>query len=318
MGLMVPISRSLGTKPERVKHYVERSAAANTLRAYRAHWAEFEAFCASSGYPSMPAPVEAVVEYLTLLADAGRRVSTLAVKCAAIGWMHDSGRQPNPIKSIQVRTVMKGIRRALGTAPRPVAPVTLSLLRTIIAALPNSLRGKRDRALILLGYAGAFRRSELVGLDVSDVLIEPGKITLRLSHSKTDQEGAGTWKVIPRLDDPALCPVAALLTWLDEACIRSGAVFRPIDRWGHIHSGTMDGQEVARIVKRAAAAAGLDARALAGHSLRRGFVTEAAEQGVSDSDIMEQTGHRSRATVDRYKEHAGLGARRAVRAVFGE
>ena len=160
--------------------------------------------------------------------------------------------------------------------------------------------GKRDRALLLLGFAGAFRRSELVGLDVADVSIQPQGLLITLRRSKTDQEGAGRAVGIPQGKSEATCPVRAYQAWIKTASIKSGAVFRPIDRHGNAGTSRLTGESAAMVVKKAVAAIGLDADPYAGHSLRAGLVTEAARQGIPDHKIMAQTGHKSRKMLDRY------------------
>jgi integrase len=212
---------------------------------------------------------------------------------------------------------MAGIRRTLGARSAKKAPILLAELRAMVAACDTGgLQGKRDRALLLVGWAGAFRRSELVALDVGDLSFSGGvKLTLR--RSKTDQEGAGMVKVIPSIEELELDPVRALRAWIEAAGIRSGPVFRRVDRWGRVASGRLTGRAVAIVVKRLAQQAGLDPRGFSGHSLRSGFTTAAASAGVESRDIMAQTGHRSEAVMRGYIQDAGLGASVAVRAAFG-
>lgn len=300
----------------RVERFVNASRAHNTRRAYAGAWAEFEQFCRERGYPALPTPPQAVIDYVTALAEAGQKAATIQVKLAAIGFVHESAEFANPAKSPQVRTTMSGIRRTIGTAQRRKAPATLDVLQQVVTALPDDLRGKRDKALLLLGYAGAFRRSELVALDVEDVRFgNPGAI-VTVRRSKTDQEGRGMVKVVPRLNNP-MCPVAALRDWLNAAGIQSGAIWRAIDRWGHVHNRRMTDREVARILKRAAERAGIDARQFAGHSLRAGLITQAASAGVPEWQIQEVTGHKSAQVLRRYIRDAGRGQMDAIRAAFG-
>jgi integrase len=300
-----------------VRHYVNASKADNTKRAYGTAWAEFEQFCDEHHYPSLPAPAVAVVDYLTTLADAGQSVSTITVKLSAISFYHENAKADNPIKTPEVKATIAGIRRVKGIMPRRKAPATFDLLKTVITSLPHDLRGMRDKAILLLGFSGAFRRSELVAVQVEDLRIDLSGLTVLIRHSKTDQEGAGMTKTIPTLRNSDLCPVQALRAWMDAAGISSGPVFRSIDRWGHVH-GAMDGREIARIVKRTATAAGIDPRQLSGHSLRAGFVTQAALDGVEVWAIKEQTGHKSDKVLMGYIRAAGRGARSAVKTVFGE
>jgi integrase len=303
---------------ESARRYVNASKATGTRRMYESAWAGFETYCHEHTWPALPASVNAVAAYLTALADEGQKASTIQVKASAISFMHDGAKLPNPIKTQEIRALMAGIRRTIGTAQQGKAPIGLAEVKRIVAALPDDLRAKRDKALLLLGFAGAFRRSELVALEVSDIRFNDVKATITLRRSKTDQEGAGKIKTIPMLADESLCPVVALRQWLDAAGINKGIVFRGIDKWGHVHDGQMAGIEVARVVKARATAAGLDPRQFAGHSLRAGYVTECAAKDVPTWQIMEQTGHTSEKTLRKYIRDEGLGAMNATKAAFNE
>lgn len=299
----------------RVERFLFAAKADATYRAYTTAWREFVAFCQANGYNSLPASPDAVVDFLTRLAEAGQKVSTLQLKLAAISFTHEAARVSNPVKTPVVRTTMAGIRRTLGAYQHGKAPLLLSQLHTLVTHLGSDLRGARDKALILVGWAGAFRRSELVALQVSDLRFDDGCLRVLVRRSKTDQEGVGVVKAIPATGDSDLCPVAALRAWLDVADIRSGPVFRSIDRWGHVHGG-LTVQEVARIVKRMAERAGLDPRQFAGHSLRAGFVTQAATNGAAEWQIQEVTGHRSTQVLRRYIRAAGSAQMDAIRTAF--
>lgn len=330
--LTKPIHPALNTttaQAESVRKYLDASSAANTRRAYSgamagktgAHalkvrkFVAFADYCADHGYTPHPARAEVVVLYLTHLADAGAKVATIEQRRAAIASAHRG--QVNPCADDRVKEAMKGIRRKLGTQVKPKAALSPDELRQIVASLPDDLRGIRDRALLLMGWQGAFRRSELVALIVADVDTRAGKLTITISRSKTDQDGQGQYKVLPELPDKSLCALTAYRAWLSAAEIRTGPVFRSIDRWGHVRAGQMNGQEVARIVQGACKRAGIDPQRFAGHSLRSGYVTAATNAGANDGDIMEQTGHRSSATLRRYKQMAGRGAQRATLAALG-
>ena len=299
------------------RKYAHQARAASTVRAYRTAWSEFQSFAQGRAAPAWPASANLVAEYISALADRGEKPATIQVKLAAIAAAHRLAKQPDPTVDEDVRMIMAGIRRARGTAPQKKAPALLPDVRQMLAALPDTLAGRRDRALLLIGFAGAFRRSELVDLDVADLRLDT-KVTIKVKRAKTDQEGKGLTKVIPRLTDQALCPVAALQGWLEASGIQSGAVFRPIDRWGQLRQRRLTPQSVALIVKSAAKRAGLEARQFAGHSLRSGFITEAAQAGVLSRDIMAQTGHQSEAVMRDYIQDAGLGALHAAQAAFGE
>jgi integrase len=202
--------------------------------------------------------------------------------------------------------VLAGIRRAKGTAPDAKAPVLIGDLRAMVAALPAGLLGARDRALLLIGFAGAFRRSELVGLDVEDLTFSSDGLAVTLRRSKTDQEGAGRKIGIPYGSNPDTCPVRALQAWLDASVITAGPIFRSVNRHGQLQPGRLSDRAVALIVKRCVEAAGKDARKFAGHSLRAGLATAAAIGGASERSIMAQTGHRSVMMVRRYIRDGSL------------
>ncbi len=170
--------------------------------------------------------------------------------------------------------------------------------------------------MLLLGYAGAFRRGELAAVSMDDVQITPTRLTLTARRSKTDQDGEGMIKVIPAMQYAAVCPVRALSSWLAAARLEDGPLFRGIDCGGNVSARAMNSRQVARIVKHAAARSGLNARHYAGHSLRAGFVTEAAGAGAEAWQIIEQTGHRSHASLRRYIRSAGRGAMQATHMAF--
>jgi len=284
---------------EQAKSYVEQAKAPNTRRAYAADWQHFTQWCDGRQLASLPAPPETVVLYIT--DQAGRcKVATLGRRLVAISQVHQAARLDSPTVSIAVREVMKGIRRAHGTAQTQKAPAVLADLRAMLATLPDSLLGTRDRALLLIGFAGAFRRSELVSFDRKDVQFSREGASLHLRHSKTDQEGQGQLVAIPYGMHPDTCPVKALQAWLRATGITDGPIFRPIGRHSRVAASRLTSQTVAAVVKRAALAAGLDPALYAGHSLRAGLATQAAASGVEERDIMRQTRHKSVTIARRY------------------
>jgi integrase len=201
---------------------------------------------------------------------------------------------------------MEGVRRSLGTAPAQKAAATVDIVRQMVDGLGEDVQGLRDRALLLVGFAGAFRRSELVGLDVEDVAFTSNGLVILLRRSKSDQEGVGHKKGLPYGSSPATCPVRALRAWLDASGVAEGPIFRGVDRHGNIKASRLSPRTVALVVKRVAEAAGLDPTEFAGHSLRAGLATSAAAAGVSERIIMQQTGHRSVQMVRRYIREGSL------------
>jgi site-specific recombinase XerD len=297
---------ALSSLVDSAKSYAAAARAENTLRAYRSDWLAFDRWAAARGLASLPASPSTVALYLTELADQGRKVATIGRALVAISQAHKLAGQPSPRSGAEVQEVMKGIRRRLGVAPSQKAPVLVDALRTMLAELPDTLVGARDRALLCLGFAGAFRRSELVGLDVADLAFTSEGLTVTLRRSKTDQTGEGRKVGIPYGGTPVTCPVRAVKAWLEIAGIAEGPIFRAVTRWGSVGAERLTDRAVALVVKRQAEAAGLDAARFAGHSLRAGLATSAAKAGKSERAIMAQTGHRSVTMVRRYIRDASL------------
>ena len=301
-----PLAHGLPALVESARAYVEASHAPRTREAYAREWSTFAAWSASRGLVALPALPATVALYLTDAANGGRKPAGLDVALAAIGEAHKRAGHASPRNAAEVRAVRRGIRRTVGTAQTRKAPLLVGALRSAVEALPATLAGLRDRALLLVGFAGAFRRSELVGLDVGDVRETTDGLEVTLRRSKTDQEGAGRVVGLPFGSALATCPVRSLRAWLEAARIVEGAIFVGTTRHNRTTGLRLDGRDVARAVKRAALAAGLDARAFAGHSLRAGLATTAAKAGKSERAIMAQTGHRSVAMVRRYIRNAEL------------
>lgn len=292
---------STETLSEAAEQYRRGSKAAATMKAYGFDLKDFAAWCEEQGTGFLPATPRAVADYLTHLATVkGYKAATLQRRISAISQLHQAHEYESPTQSHVVCSVMAGIRRKHGTAQKGKAALRTDDLRRMVEALPDSLLGIRDRALLVVGFAKAFRRSELVGLDVEDVEFSKEGLIVTLRRSKTDQEGQGARFGIPYGSNPLTCPVRALQEWLWRSGIESGPLFRPINRHGHIQPKRLSDKAVARIVKRSAKAVGLDPADYAGHSLRAGFATEAASRGVSERAIMRQTGHKSLTTVRRY------------------
>ena len=250
----------------------------------------------------MPASPVTIALYITDLADNGVKVSTITRRLAAISKVHQAAGSESPcaMKNAVVKETLDGVKRTVGTAQTAKAALLTNDLRALMASMPDSRIGKRDAALMLLGFAGGFRRSELVSLSVADVeFCEDGaRVTLR--RSKTDQEGVGRVVGIPYGSNPQLCPVRALRRWLRDAGIVERALFRGVDRHGNVSDSALTDQVVAKVLKRHCAAAGLDCDRFSGHSLRAGLATQAAINGASERSIMRQTGHKSSAMVRRY------------------
>lgn len=299
---------------EAAKLVSHAAKAKNTRRAYKFAWENFTDWCRRFNCTPMPASIATLAEYIRIIAEVDK-VSTIQVKLAAISFAHQAAHQPDPIKTPEIRTLMSGLRRLRGTAPDQKAPITRDMLEQMISSLPDSLAGQRDKALLLIGFTGAFRRSELVALDVVHVAFLPDRAVITLVRSKTDQEGRGRKKHIPKMEN-RLCPVAALQAWLAAAQITSGPLFRKVDRWGKVSERRLNDRTVARIVKNAAWRAGINPVAFSGHSLRSGFITSAAGRGVDEWKIQEVSQHKSAEVLRGYIRDAGQGGLEAIRRVM--
>ena len=282
--------------------YARAEKSPATLKAYEADLRSFARWCEGAGSAFMPTTPEVVAAYLATLADAGKSASTVMRRLAAITYAHRRLGHADPTAADRVRRVLTGIRRTIGTAPKQKAPATAKYVKAMLKALPDTLPGKRDRALILIGFAAALRRSELVALDVSDVERQPEGVLIHIRRSKTDQEGAGHTVAVPR--GTKLRPIAAIDDWLAAAGIASGPIFRPINKGGTVSPGRLTDQSVALVIKHRAAAAKLDPTLFSGHSLRAGFVTSALEDGADTLRVMDQTRHRSVDTLRKYDRRA--------------
>ncbi len=262
---------------------------------------------------SIPCASEVVANYLA--AHAGLlSVATLSRRVVSIGKAHTSQILPSPSKSDLVKTVMRGIRRTHGSAQRQVAPAIKEDLLAMVSKL-EGVKGVRDRALLLVGFAGAFRRCELVAISVDDVEFVVQGMLVHLRHSKTDQEGLGRKIAIP-YGRGSVCAVRALQAWLEDSGITSGLIFRGVTRHGKISNAGMTPQSVALVVKERAKTAGLDSSKYSGHSLRAGLVTSAAQMGVGSWKIRQQTGHKSDAMLARYIRDANVFVDNAAGAVL--
>lgn len=283
------------------RRYLEAAKAPSTRHAYRRDWDAFASWCQTHGLQPLPADPSAVALYLAALADSGLSPSTIGRRSAAIAAAHRGAGLESPTTHPGVREVTRGIRRTHGTHRREVEPVTTAILRRMLTAIDSeSAKGLRDRAVLLVGYAGALRRSELVALNVHDARSQEDGVTLRIRQSKTDQEGRGRTIALPYGSHLDTCPVQALSTWLDVVGAEHGPIFRRVRRGDHVTDARLRDQSVALIVKRTARAAGLNPAVFSGHSLRAGFATQAAANGAPERTIAAQTGHRSVPTLRRY------------------
>jgi integrase len=285
--------RSCSGLSDAAREFVNHSLSPSSQRAYRADLAHFLA----SGY-GIPSSPNEVADYIATLAQM-LKPATISRRLVSIAKAHRALGHFSPVNSEIVKATLKGLRRKCGVAQRQAKPVMTDDLHRILDALPASAKGRRDKALLLLGFAGGFRRSELVGIDHDHIQHVRQGIVVTLPRSKTDQEGRGRTVGIP-FGRGRHCPVTAVEAWLEIAGIKSGPVFRPINKHNHIAADRLSGEAVSILVKDAVRLAGLNPDLYSGHSLRAGLATSAAMAGVPSWKIRAQTGHASDAMLARY------------------
>ncbi|MGY3472740.1 site-specific integrase [Bradyrhizobium ottawaense] len=289
--------------------FIQNSIAENSYRAYLSDLREFD----KAGF-SIPAAPEAVAQYLAESASS-LRVATLIRRLASLSTAHEARGLPNPTRSSLVRATLRGVKRTYGCAQRQAKPLCRDDLLQVLDVTGDSRKDLRDRALLLLGFAGALRRSELVALNVEDLEHVRQGVILHLRRSKTDQEAQGQKIGIPH-GRSRWCPVTALNDWLQASAIEKGPIFRPLDRAGRVGEPRLSGDAVSLIVRERVEAAGLDPSGYSGHSLRAGLATSASQVGVPTWKIRAQTRHASDAMLSRYVRDGELFTTNAAGALL--
>jgi site-specific recombinase XerD len=291
---------ALESLAEQAAKFAEAARARSTRRAYTSDVRDFEEFCAAHALPFLPSSPETIAFYITHLASRVT-VSTIRRRLAAITYAHrERGFESpaTPRRHFVVREVLAGIKRTLGVAQQGAPPLLGNAIRRIVDACPGNLLGTRDRALVLLGFAAGSRRSELTSiLEVRDLTFSDRGLYIMLRRSKTDQEKTGRVVAIP---------VGEHAEWLEAAHITSGPVFRAVDRHGNVSATALSARSVSKILKHAAARAGMDSQRVSPHGLRAGMATQAAINGAEEREIARITGHRSVAVLRSYVREADL------------
>ncbi len=276
---------------------LKNSKAHNTLRAYQADFKDFSAFCIKNGFSSMPTEAKILSLYLTHLSNTSK-FSTLKRRIASISVIHKIKGHYLDTKHPIIMENLHGIRRAKGSNQKAKKPLLINDLKIIINAIDQlektELKKIRNKTLILIGFSGGFRRSELVNVEIEDVEFVAEGVKIFIRRSKTDQSGEGMVKGIPYFENQQYCPVLNLKKWLELSNLKSGKIFNISDK------------SVALIIKKYASLAGLDPNRYGGHSLRSGFATSAAEAGAEERNIMTMTGHKTTQMVRRYIQEANL------------
>ena len=275
---------------------LKSSKANNTLRAYKADFRDFAIFCQNNGFASMPTEPKILTLYLTHLSKTSK-YSTLKRRLASISVIHKLNGHYLDTKHPVITENLLGIKRVKGTYQKAKKPILINDLKLIINAINQDNNQKnrvKNKALLLIGFAGGFRRSELVSTLLEDIEFVAEGVKIFVKRSKTDQSGEGMTKGIPYFMSPNYCPVVSLKNWIKESKIKSGKIFDMSDR------------NVALIIKKYAGIAGLDQNKYSGHSLRSGFATSTAETGAEERSIMAMTGHKTTQMVRRYIKEANL------------
>jgi len=289
---------------------LQSSKANNTVRAYKSDFSDFGLFCVQNGFKSLPTEPKVVSLYLTHLSSKNIKMSTLKRRLVSIGVIHRlKGYYLDTKHPIIIENII-GIKRRKGSIQRGKKPLLINNLKTIINKIDEynekDIKKIRDRTIILMGFAGGFRRSEIVSLDYDDLDFVNEGLKINLKRSKTDQFGLGSVKGLPYFDNNQYCPVRSLKRWIEISVIKSGPLFRRFLKNSNLSENRLTDQTVALLIKKYLKLAGIDNKNYSGHSLRSGFATSAAEFGAEERSIMAMTGHKSTEMVRRYIKEANL------------
>lgn len=289
------------------KEYARNAYASNTIRAYRSDWQKFALWGEENSLPTLPSTPAVIGTYVSFLADSGTKLSTIRRHLSTIHKAHDLQELESPVKSGKVSAIMKGIAREHGSQHSQKKALSTKMVKEWIDLLPDDLASLRDKTIVLLGFAGALRRSEIVALTVDDVRFTQEGMVLKVRSSKTDQEGEGELVALPFGANEEYCPVHTLRKWIDEAEISEGPLLRSFWKGNRkIRSNPMSSKAVAVIVKQMVLQLGKDPSEFSGHSLRAGHATEAIRQGASERVAMNQGRWKSRIVFRRYVREGNL------------
>jgi site-specific recombinase XerD len=289
---------------------LKSSKANNTIRAYRSDFKDFSVFCAKNGFKSFPTDSKVVALYLTYLSSKGTKISTLKRRLVSLGVIHKlKGHYLDTKHPIIIENLM-GIKRKIGSFQQGKKPILINQLKSIINVIDNEktkeIKKIRDKTLILIGFGGGFRRSELVSIDYNDVELVSEGVKIVVRRSKTDQFGEGMVKGLPYFSNQNYCPVLHLKKWLELSNIKSGPIFRRFSKSFKLSENRLTDQSVALLLKNYLDVAGIENKNYSGHSLRSGFATVSAESGADERSIMAMTGHKTTQMVRRYIKEANL------------
>jgi len=304
---------------EETLNNLKNSKAINTIRAYKSDFKDFGAFCVKHSFKTLPTEPKIVALYLTYLSGKDAKISTLRRRLVSIGMMHKLKGYYLDTKHPVIIENLMGIKRTKGSIQRGKKPLLINHLKAIINVInqekTEEIKKIRDKAIILVGFGGGFRRTELVSIDHEDLefVVEGVKITIK--KSKTDQFGEGMTKGLPYFDNETYCPASHLKKWIEISNIKDGPIFRRFSKGCSLTSNRLTDQSVVLLIKRYLELAGIENKNYSGHSLRSGFATVSAESGADERSIMAMTGHKTTQMVRRYIKEANLFKNNALNKV---
>ena len=295
---------------EETLNNLKSSKAINTIRAYKSDFKDFGAFCAKHSFKALPTEPKIVALYLTYLSGKDAKMSTLRRRLVSIGMMHKlKGYYLDNKHPVIIENLM-GIKRTKGSIQRGKKPILINHLKAIINVINEEkieeIKKIRDKTIILVGFGGGFRRTELISIDHEDLEFVTEGVKITIKRSKTDQFGEGMTKGLPCFANETYCPVSHLKKWIEISNIKDGAIFRRFVKGSSLTSSRLTDQSVVLLIKRYLELAGIENKNYSGHSLRSGFATVSAESGADERSIMAMTGHKTTQMVRRYIKEANL------------
>ena len=306
---MNELLRDLKSLHEETLNNLKSSKANNTLRAYKSDFKDFGAFCAKHGFDSLPTEPKIVSLYLTHLSK-NLKMSTLRRRLVSIGIVHKlKGHYLDTKHPVIIENLM-GIKRVKGSIQKGKKPILINHLKSIINVIDqqkiDEIKKSRNKTIVLVGFGGGFRRTELISIDYEDLEFVPEGVKITIKRSKTDQFGEGMVKGLPYFSNELYCPVINLKKWLELSNIKSGPIFRRFAKGSVLTNNRLTDQSVVLIIKDCLNLAGIENKNYSGHSLRSGFATVAAESGADERSIMAMTGHKTTQMVRRYIKEANI------------
>ena len=306
---MNELTTDLKSLHEATLNNLKNSKANNTLRAYKSDFKDFAAFCTRHGLNSLPTEPKIISIYLTHLSK-NSKISTLRRRLVSISMVHKLKGHYLDTKHPMIVENLMGIKRVKGSIQKGKKPLLINHLKSIINIIDElkieEIKKLRDKSIILLGFGGGFRRNELISIDYEDLEFVSEGLKIVIRRSKTDQFGEGMIKGLPYFTNDFYCPVTNLKKWLEVSKIKSGPIFRRFNKGSLLSSKRLTDQTVVILMKKYLTLAGIENKNFAGHSLRSGFATVAAESGADERSIMAMTGHKTTQMVRRYIKEANI------------